>query len=100
MLTRREFFEKTIQSTVAGAAIGASDAWAAGQLAWTKPIGLEIYTVRAQFAKDPAETLKRVGAAGYREVEIVATIPPATFRSYLSAANLTAPSTYLEVPKD
>jgi len=100
MLTRRQFIEKTFQGAVAGATIGASEAWAAGRLAWTKPIGLEIYTVRAEFAKNPAETLKRVGATGYREVEIVATLPPATIKRYLSEANLTAPSTYLEVPND
>jgi sugar phosphate isomerase/epimerase len=98
MLTRRQFLERT--GVMAGAAIGASETWAAGQLAWTKPIGLEIYTVREEFAKDPAGTLKKVGAAGYRELEIVPELPLATLKSYLGAANLTAPSTYLEAPKD
>jgi sugar phosphate isomerase/epimerase len=101
MLTRRQFFGKTIQGALAGAAVTAPEVWGAGQLAWPKPIGLEIYTVRQAFAKDPAGTLKRVGATGYREVELAATeIPATTLKSYLSAANLTAPSTYIEVPKD
>jgi sugar phosphate isomerase/epimerase len=101
MLTRRQFIERTVQGIVAGAAISASEVWAAGQLAWTKPIGLEIYTVRAEFAKDPAGTLKRVGAAGYREVEIVAgLLSPTTLKGYLRAANLTAPSTYIDAPND
>jgi sugar phosphate isomerase/epimerase len=83
-----------------GAAITASECWGAGQLAWSKPIGLEIYTVRDEFAKDPAGTLKKVGATGYREVEVPTEIPAETLRAYLRTANLTAPSTYPEVPKD
>lgn len=100
MLSRRKFLEKAAQSIFAGTAIAASEAWGAGALAWPKPIGLEIYTVRKEFAKDPAATLKRVGDIGYREVEITIEVPAATLKSYLSAAHLTAPSTYLDVPKD
>ena len=100
MLTRRQFLEKTVQGVSAGVAITASETWGAGQLAWSKPIGLEIYTVREEYAKDPAGTLKKVGATGYREMEISTEIPAATLKTYLSAANLTAPSTYDEVPKD
>ena len=100
MLTRRQFLEKTIHGVSAGAAIAASEILDAGQLAWSKPIGLEIYTVRAEFAKDPAGTLKKVGATGYREVEVSTEIPADTLKAYLRAANLTAPSTYLDVPKD
>jgi len=100
MLNRRQFLDKTVQCISAGAAVSASESWGAGQLAWTKPIGLELYTVREEFAKDPAGTLKKVGAAGYREVEASIEIPATTLKSYLSAANLTAPSTYLDVPQD
>ena len=100
MLTRRQFLEKTVQGVSAGAAISASESWGAGGLAWPKPIGLEIYTVRDEYAKDPAGTLKQVGAAGYREVETSTLIPAATLKTYLSAANLTATSTYLEVPQN
>ena len=100
MLTRRQFLEKTIHGVSAGAAIAASEILGAGQLAWSKPIGLEIYTVRTEFAKDPAGTLKKVGATGYREVEVSTEIPADTLKAYLRAANLTAPSTYLDVPKD
>jgi sugar phosphate isomerase/epimerase len=100
MLTRRQFLEKTVQGVSAGAAITSSKTWGAGPLAWSKPIGLEIYTVRDEFAKDPAGTLKKVGAAGYREMEISTEIPAPTLRDYLSAANLTAPSTYPDAPKD
>jgi len=100
MLTRRQFLENTVRGVAAGAALTASETWGAGQLAWPKPIGLEIYTVRDEFAKDPAGTLKKVGAAGYREVEISTETPAETIKAYLSAANLAAPSTYPEAPKD
>jgi len=100
MLTRRHFIEKAARGICGGAAVMASKSWAAGQLAWPKPIGLEIYTVRDEYAKDPAGTLKKVGEIGYREVEISTDIPAETLKGYLRAANLTAPSTYPDAPKD
>jgi sugar phosphate isomerase/epimerase len=100
MPTRRQFLEKTVRGVAASAAITAPETWGAGQLAWSKPIGLEIYTVRDEFAKDPAGTLKKVGATGYREMEISTTIPADSLKTYLSAADLAAPSTYPEAPKD
>lgn len=104
MLTRRQFLEKTLEGISTGAAavrtIAGTEAWGAGQLAWPKPVGLEIYTVRQAYAKDPAGTLKKVGEAGYREVEITTEVPAETLKGYLRAANLTAPSTYPEAPKD
>jgi len=101
MLTRRQFLTKTIQgAAVGGAALASPLAWSADQLAWPKPIGLEMYTVREEFPKDPAGTLKKVSAIGYREVEIPAEIPADTLKGYLRDANLTAPSTYPEVPRD
>jgi len=100
MLTRRQFFEKTIHGFSAAAVITASESWGAGQLAWSKPIGLELYTVREEYAKDPAGTLKKVGAAGYREAEISTEIPVETLKAYLSAANLTGPSTYSDLPEN
>lgn len=101
MLTRRQFLHRTTEGVAASAAVvAASDAWGAGQHAWTKPIGLEMYTVREEFPKDPAGTLKKVAAVGYREVEMPTDIPAPTLKGYLRDANLTAPSTYLESPKD
>ena len=100
MLNRRQFFERTLPVASAGAALAAAEAWSAQPLAWPKPIGLEMYTVREEFPKDPEGTLKKVAAIGYREVEIPTEIPAETLKGYLSAAGLTAPSTYPEVPKD
>lgn len=100
MLNRRQFLERTVSMASAGAALAATEAWTEKPLAWTKPIGLEMYTVREEFPKDPEGTLKKIAAIGYREVEIPTEIPAETLKGYLSAAGLTAPSTYPEVPKD
>lgn len=54
-----------------GAALGAT--LAAGPLMAkslkSKPLGIQLYTVRELFAKDPAGTLEKVAEIGYREVE-------------------------------
>jgi TAT (twin-arginine translocation) pathway signal sequence len=63
MLMRRDFL-KTLGGVAAGAAIGIGDAWSEGPLAWPGPIGLELYTVRDRFAKEPLQTLEKVAAAG------------------------------------
>jgi sugar phosphate isomerase/epimerase len=96
MMTRRNVL-KTLGGATALAA--RSQLWAADRLAWEKPMGLELYTVRDLFAKDPAGTLKQVAAVGYKEVEIVPGIKPALLNSYLRAAGLTAPSAYAGAPK-
>ena len=98
MLTRRNFLG-VLGAAAAGAALPVRDAWAAGGLAWPGPIGLELYTVRDHFAKDPADTLKRVAAAGYKEVEIGPGTKPGSLKQDLHAAGLTAPSGYFNFPK-
>jgi sugar phosphate isomerase/epimerase len=98
MLTRRNFLG-VVGGVAAGAALPIRDAWAAGQLAWPGPIGLELYTVRDHFAKDPAGTLKKVSAAGYKEVEIGPGTKPGALKEELKAAGLRAPSGYFEPPK-
>ena len=70
MVTRRGFMGSVLGAMAAGSAIGDGSASASGRLAWRGPIGLELYTVRELFAKDPAGTLKQVAAVGYKEVEI------------------------------
>src|ERR1700728_369406 len=98
MLTRRSFVGSVVGGLAAGAATSTKDLWAAGKLAWPGPIGLELYTVREQFPKDPAGTLKQVAAVGYKEVEIAPGVKPAVLNPALRAAGLTAPSGYFEAP--
>lgn len=96
MVTRRNFLKN-----LTGATVLASNPCllAEDRLAWPKPIGLEIYTVREFFAKDPAGTLKHVAAAGYKEVEVSPGLKPEELHQYLRDAGLTAPSGYFESPK-
>ncbi len=100
MSTRRYFLGKTLGGIAAGMVAASTDLIAAEKPAWTKPIGLEIYTVREEFAKDPEGTLKKVAAVGYKEVEVSGELAPEKLRTYVHAANLTVPSGYFENPKD
>jgi sugar phosphate isomerase/epimerase len=93
MLTRRAFLQR---SSLALAAMTSLDAFAAqrrlGPL--NKPVGLQLWTIRDEVAKDLAGALKAVAAIGYGEVEF-AGIPKATtseVRSMLADNGLTAPS--------
>ncbi|MGE5326266.1 MAG: sugar phosphate isomerase/epimerase family protein [Deltaproteobacteria bacterium] len=101
MITRRNFLSTALGGAAASVAL--HDAFASGRPAWTKPIGLELYTVRDMMAKDPAKTLKDVAAAGYTEVEITGFLPSqasaAAMKKNLSEAKLTAPSGYYGMPK-
>jgi sugar phosphate isomerase/epimerase len=99
MITRRNFISKALAGVAAGAAIAGREVWAS-ELAWPKPIGLEIYTVRKLFDKNPAETLKQVAAIGYQEVEIGPGGKPAGLKKDLRMNGLKAVSAYVDAPKD
>jgi len=99
MLTRRSFLGSMAGGMAAAVGVSDRDLWAAMRVAWPGPIGLELYTVRELFAKDPAGTLKQVAAAGYKEVEISPGIKPASLNPDLRAAGLAALSGYFEAPK-
>lgn len=65
MLTRRQW----LAGSAAVATIAACAPLAKGSAAMAKPIGLQLYTVRELFSRDPHATLEQVAAIGYREVE-------------------------------
>ena len=58
------------------------------------PIGLQLYTVGEEMKNDPAGTLKRVAAIGYREVELspLSNMSPADTQRMLSEAGLKTPA--------
>jgi sugar phosphate isomerase/epimerase len=95
MITRRNLL-KTLGGVTALATC--PKVWSAGRLAWEKPIGLELYTVRDAFAKDPAGTLKQIASLGYREVELIAGARPGVLNPCLRAAGLTAVGGYYDPP--
>lgn len=63
---------------------------------WSARMGLELYTVRDQMAKDAARTLAAVAALGYKEVEPddYSGLDPKAYRALLDKNGLTAPSTH------
>ncbi|MGH9435982.1 MAG: sugar phosphate isomerase/epimerase family protein [Terriglobia bacterium] len=101
MTTRRDFLRTALAGLAAGGVAG--KALAAGRLAWPGPIGLQLYTVRGLYAKNPLQTLKDVAAAGYTTVELAAFLPPhlppATLESYLRQAGLKAIGAHFPLPK-
>ena len=101
--TRRAFL-----ATLGAAALGLTTLGSRAQ-AWEpairrpsapRPIGLQLYTVRAAMARDVPATLAAVAAAGYTEVEFAGYFghSPAAVRDMLRDAGLTAPSVH--VPYD
>lgn len=67
MISRRQWMAG---SAALAAALAAGCApGARGTAATPKPIGLQLYTVRELFSRDPMGTLEKVAEIGYREVE-------------------------------
>jgi sugar phosphate isomerase/epimerase len=62
-------------------------------------IGIQLYTVRALMEQNFDDTLRALGALGYREVEFAGWYgrTPAQIREALSGARLTAPSSHVDV---
>jgi sugar phosphate isomerase/epimerase len=63
-------------------------------------IGLQLYTLREDAARDLEGTIARVGAAGYEGVELHAIdgAEPAEVRSWLDRANLTVAGWHAQLP--
>ncbi len=67
-MLRRNFIKTAIASSLASSA--AFQAMALGKNnRYRKNIGIQLYTLRNQIAKDPVATLKAVADAGYKQVE-------------------------------
>ena len=81
-------------------AAGAFAAAALSRKAWAShslPVGIQLYTVNAEFMKDPAGTLQKIAQMGYTEVEIAGfgKLTAAQFRDLLRDAGLRVPSAHL-----
>ncbi|MFY0254055.1 sugar phosphate isomerase/epimerase family protein [Chitinophaga sp. 30R24] len=66
--SRRDFLRQTGLITAAMMLPGSLSAFTAGR-ALPKKIGLQLYTLRDQLAKDPKGTIAKVAGIGYQEVE-------------------------------
>ena len=87
------------RTVLAGAAGAAALACLPAAAAKRRPIGLQLYTLRELFAKDPVKTLEQVAAIGYREVEFGGggydAMDPAMLRNALDRLGLKAPSIHV-----
>jgi sugar phosphate isomerase/epimerase len=87
-----------LKSTLAASIVATHDAWSADAGRHVQPIGLQLYTVRAQAAKDLDGTLAQVRAAGYREVEMTSDLKQSAKeqRALLDRHGLTSPGVHID----
>ncbi len=78
-------------ASTAGAATGESGTTALG------PLGLQLYTVRSEMENGVEQTLERVAAIGYQEVEFAGYFghSPAEIRGMLARTGLRSPATHI-----
>lgn len=91
-ISRRHFF------SLAGGGLAAAALSRRVYGAQGLPVGIQLYTVGADLAKDPAGTLKKIAEIGYSEVEIAwfgLSVSAAQFRDLVRDAGLKAPSVHL-----
>jgi sugar phosphate isomerase/epimerase len=96
--SRREFL-KTAACCAAGACLLSEDDIMAASLAG-RPLGLQLYTVGADFDKDPFGTLQKVAAVGYGQVELspISKVPLKDLKKALSDNGLRNPSGHYQLP--
>ena len=92
-ITRRTFLGQMAMSTLIPAAGRAAEHR-------IERLGLQLYTVRTEMAKDFEGTLAQVAAAGYQEVEFAGYFDqdPKKVRAVLDRHKLTAPSAHIDYP--
>lgn len=96
MVSRRQWLAggAALAATLAGCAPVARGAAAA-----SRPIGLQLYTVRELFSRDPHATLEQVAAIGYGEVEYGGggydRMDHAALRATMDRLGLTSPSLHV-----
>ena len=99
MTTSRRNFVTGTGTALATAALSPRAAQALFRRAKLDRIGVELYTVRSEMAKDVGATLARVAKIGYKEVEFAGYFnwEPAKLRATLDENRLTAPSVHAAI---
>jgi sugar phosphate isomerase/epimerase len=110
-MNRRTFLAATVASAAAAALRASMPGRAAAQAAQHRPaggsvanaverVGIQLYTLRAELARDLEGTIRRVAALGYAEVELAGLYErsPADLRALLDGAGLVAPSGHFPLP--
>src|SRR5271156_3102350 len=94
--TSRRKFLRLSASALPILALPKGQLWAAAEHV---PLGLQLYTVRDQTAKDLPGTLKKIRAVGYEQVETFGdsyTYPASQLKGMIQAAGLRAPSGHFD----
>ncbi len=93
MITRRHFIQTTALATAGSALMTMPENIFAKKI---KTVGVQLYTVRAEMAKDFEGTLKAVAALGYKEFEFAGynNKSPQEVKTLLSSLGVTAPSAH------
>jgi sugar phosphate isomerase/epimerase len=99
--SRREFLTHAAVCTAGAYLLTGRQAMAADLR--SRPIGLELYTVGADFEKDPSGTMQKVAAMGYRTVELspqgpTSKVPVADIKKALADTGLRNPSGHYLLP--
>ncbi len=89
-LQRRHFLQTA--AAAASCALGSLPAFAMRRKAWSKPIGVQLYTERDLYAKDPLGTLWKLAHMGFGQVELinVGSIPAPQLKNDLKKTGLKA----------
>ncbi|HEY3707635.1 MAG TPA: sugar phosphate isomerase/epimerase [Terracidiphilus sp.] len=66
-----------------------------------KPLGLQLYTVGDDYDRDPAGTLRKVAAVGYKQVELspLSKVSAADCKKFLAESGLSNPSGHYMLPQ-
>jgi sugar phosphate isomerase/epimerase len=96
--SRRKFVKNAAACTAAATFLPASHSLSADL--HSRPLGLQLYTVGADFDKDPAGTLQKVAAIGYRDVELspLSKVAVADLKKALADNGLKNPSGHYMLP--
>ena len=96
MLNRRTFLRQTACSAVGGA-LATSLMRSEAQAAKLSKIGVQLYTVRAEMAKDFDGSLKKIAELGFKEVEFAGYFnrTPEQIKTLLTQLGLDAPSAHV-----
>src|SRR4030095_5698452 len=87
---------RTFLGTVGVAALAARSGWASS----IKKVGMQLYTVRGDLAKDFDGTLGKVAAIGYKEVEFAGYQGRSAYevRDVLKRHGLSSPAAHIDYP--
>jgi len=99
MFDRRSFLTSATAVSAAGLSLRSANSWA-----WAFPdndpylakIGIQLYTLRNEMAKDPVKTLTSVAQAGYKQIELMDVMDAAQLMPIAKDKGLYATSAFLK----